>query len=162
MASVRTRLLLIGLPLVAAAVTAALVLRFTGGSDGPGDPARFMTGLIQEIAANDYGGAWATLHPAHQRVATREAYVACEGQTPIPGKLSSVSVVDVSDKQVEVAGEAGTVEGKAVRLELSITGAGPDPIVVTHTSHAVAVAGHWTWILPPDRFAEYRAGRCPS
>lgn len=162
MASVRTRLLLIGVPLLLAAAAAALVLRFAGGSDGPGDPARFMTGLIQEIAANDYAGAWATLHPAHQRVATQEAYVACEAQTPIPGTLSSVSVIDVSDKQVEVAGEAGTVDGKAVRLELSIAGAGPDPIVVTHTSHAVAVAGHWTWILPPERFAKYRAGRCPS
>jgi hypothetical protein len=57
-----------------------------------------------------------------------------------------VSVINVSDKQLEVPGEAGTT----------------DPIVVTHTSHAVAVAGHWTWILPPERFAEYRAGRCPS
>ena len=162
MAPVHTRLLFIGAPLLVAAATAAVVVRFAGGSDGPKDPAGFMTGLMQEIAANDYAGAWATLHPAHQRVATREAYVACEAQSPIPGKLSSVSVLDVSDKQVRVAGEPGTVAGKAVRLELSIAGAGPDPIVVTQTSHAVAVAGHWTWILPPERFAEYRAGRRPS
>jgi hypothetical protein len=73
-----------------------------------------------------------------------------------------VSVLDVSDKQVRVAGETGTVAGKAVRLELSIAGSGPDPIVVAHASHAVAVAGQWTWILPPERFAAYRAGRCPN
>jgi len=162
LASVRTRLLFVGAPLLVAAATAVVVVRFAGGTDGPGDPGGFMTGLIQEIAANDYAGAWATLHPAHQRVATREAYVACEAQSPIPGQLSSVDVLDVSDKQVRVAGETGTVAGKAVRLELSIAGGGPDPIVVAHTSHAVAVAGHWTWILPPERFAAYRAGRCPS
>jgi hypothetical protein len=62
-ASVRTRLLFIGAPLLVAAATAVVVVRFAGGSDGPGDPARFLSGLIQEIAANDYASAWATLHP---------------------------------------------------------------------------------------------------
>ena len=58
--------------------------------------------------------------------------------------------------------DTATVAGKAVRVKLSIAGVGgAAPIVVTHTSHAVAVADHWTWILPPERFAEYRAGRCP-
>jgi hypothetical protein len=160
--SVRTRLLFIGAPLLVAAAAAVLVLLLAGRSSGPGDPARFVTGLVQEIAANDYADAWTTLHPVHQRVATREAYIACEAQSPIPGQLSSVSVLRVADEQVRVAGQEGTVAGKAVRVKLSISGAGSDPIVVTTTSHAVAVAGHWTWILPPERFAEYRAGRCPT
>ena len=80
MRSVRTRLLFVGAPLLAAAVAALLVVRFAGGSDGPGDPAEFVTGLVGQIAANDYADAWAS----------------------------------------------------------------------------------WTWILHPERFAEYRAGRCPS
>jgi hypothetical protein len=42
-ASVRTRLLLIGAPLLLAAVAAAVVVRFGDGSDRPGHPARFMT-----------------------------------------------------------------------------------------------------------------------
>lgn len=162
MRSVRTRLLFVGAPLLAAAVAALLVVRFAGSSDGPGDPAEFVTGLVGQIAANDYANAWASLYPAHQRVATREAYIACEAQSPIPGKLSSISVLHVIDEQVRVAGEQESVAGKAVRVKLSITGAGAAPIVVTHTSHAVAVADRWTWILPPERFAEYRAGRCPS
>jgi hypothetical protein len=36
-----------------------------------------------------------------------------------------------------------------------------EPLVVMHTGHAVAVGDRWTWVLPPARFAEYRAGRCP-
>jgi hypothetical protein len=157
---VRTRLLFVGGPLLAAAIAAGAVFAFTGRADeGPGDPAAFMTNLFTEIAGNDYATAWLTLHPAQQRVATRNAYVSCESQSPIPGKLSSVTVVDVSDEDVQVAGQ-GTAAGKAVRVKLSITGVG-DPIVLTHTGHAVAVGNRWTWILPPERFAEYKAGRCP-
>jgi hypothetical protein len=156
----RTRLLFVGAFLVAAAVAAGVVFAFAGGSDeGPGDPGAFMTNLVEEIAGNDYATAWLTLHPAQQRVAKRDAYVSCESQSPIPGKLSSVTVVDVADEDVQVAGQ-GTTHGKAVRVKLSITGVG-EPIVLTHTGHAVAVGDHWTWILPPERFAEYKAGRCP-
>ena len=156
----RTRLLFVGGFLVAAAVAAGVVFAFARGSDeGPGDPGAFMTNLYEEIAGNDYATAWLTLHPAQQRVATRNAYVSCESQSPIPGKLSSVTIVNVSDEDVEVAGQ-GTSPGKAVRVKLAISGLG-DPIVLTHTGHAVAVDDHWTWILPPERFAEYKAGRCP-
>ena len=96
---------------------------------------------------------------AGERVAKRDVYVSCESQSPIPGKLTSVTVVDIADEDVQVAGQ-GTTHGKAVRVKLSITGVG-EPIVLTHTGHAVAVGDHWTWILPPERFAEYVAGRCP-
>jgi hypothetical protein len=157
----RTRLLFVGGPLLAAGVAASAVLVFTRASDGPGDPAGFLTTVVEQIAGNDYADAWVSLHPAQKLVADRDAYVACESQSPIPGRLASVTVLDVSDEEVRVAGE-GTTPGKAVRLKLSIGGLGGDPVVVTHTGHAVAVAGHWTWILPPDRFADYEAGRCPQ
>src|SRR6266542_5695758 len=101
----RTRLLFVGGPLLAAAVAAALVLAFTRSDDGPGDPAAFMTTLVEQIAGNDYADAWLTLHPSQKRVATQKAYVDCESQSPIPGKLASVTVLDVSDEQVRVAGE---------------------------------------------------------
>ena len=156
----RTRLLFVGGPLLAAAVAAAAVLAFTRSDGGPGDPAPFMTTLVEQIAGNDYSDAWLSLHPAQKRIATQKRYVDCESQSPIPGKLASVTVLDVADEQVRVAGQ-GTTAGKAVRVRLSIGGLGGDPVVVTHTGHAVAVGDHWTWILPPARFADYEAGRCP-
>jgi hypothetical protein len=30
-----------------------------------------------------------------------------------------------------------------------------------HTVHVVAEHGNWTWILPPSRFRDYRADKCP-
>jgi hypothetical protein len=156
------RLLFVGGPLLAAAVAAVLVLELAGGSSGgPGDPADFMSTLYGQIARNDYADAWLTLHPVQQRVASKTAYVTCESQSPIPGKLAALKILGVSDERVSVAGQPGTVAGKAVRVRLSIAQAGSDPVVLVHTGHAVAVGGHWTWILPAERFAEYRAGRCP-
>jgi hypothetical protein len=159
---VRTRLLFAAGPLLVAAVTAGLVIYLARGTDGPGDPGAFMTRLVEQIASNDYAGAWLTLHPDQQRIATRDAYVTCEARSPIPGRLSSVTVLGISDERVRLAAGDGQVAGKAVRLRLSIAGAGAEPVVLTHISHAVAVGGHWTWILPTDRLAEYRAGRCPG
>jgi hypothetical protein len=157
----RTRLLFVGAPLLAAVVAATAVLVIARSDDGPGDPAAFMTTLVEQIAGNNYADAWLTLHPSQKRVATQKVYVDCESQSPIPGKLASVKVLGVSDEQVQVAGK-GTTDGKAVRVRMSIGGLGGAPVVVIHTGHAVAVGDHWTWILPPDRFADYEAGRCPQ
>jgi hypothetical protein len=35
-------------------------------------------------------------------------------------------------------------------------------VVVRDTVHAVRVGGRWAWILPVDRFEDYRAGTCPD
>jgi hypothetical protein len=119
-----------------------------------------MTGLLRQIARNDYDRAWTTLHPSHQRIVTRAEYVRCETESPIPGRLASVNVLGVSDEQVLLAGTPEMVDGKAIRLRLTFSGL-DQPLVVMHTGHAVAVGDRWTWILPQARFAEYEAGRCP-
>jgi hypothetical protein len=119
-----------------------------------------MTGLLRQIARNDYERAWTTLHPSHQRIVTRAEYVRCEAQSPIPGRLDSVKVLNVSDKPVRLAGQAEMVAGKSIRVRLTFSGLA-EPLVVMHTGHAVAVGDRWTWVLPPARFAEYETGRCP-
>jgi hypothetical protein len=35
-------------------------------------------------------------------------------------------------------------------------------VPVTVTAHAVAVKGHWRWILTAKRFASYREKECPG
>jgi hypothetical protein len=157
---VRWRVLLVALPVAAAAAAAALVLRF--GGDDLGDPGQFIAGVVRDLAGNDYEGAWGTLHPLHQGFVARGEYVACEGQSPIPGHVSSLQVLSVADKRLSLPGQTGKIDAKAVRIKLALAVEGGDPIVVTTTGHAVAVGGHWSWILPADRLAEYRAGRCPS
>jgi len=138
-----------------------------GGSSGTGAPGQtpglFMSSLIRQKATGQYELAWKSLHPLHQQVAPEKIYVQCENQTVFPGRLVKVSVMRVKDEPVRIAGEQKTVASKAVTLKVSVNSPGiPKPVVVTDTYHAIAVDGHWTWILTQDNFTEYKAGHCPG
>lgn len=146
---------------VGAGIVAALVVLWPGDGGPSEDPGVFMTGLLRQIASNEYDRAWTTLHPSHQRIVNRADYVRCEARSPIPGRLDSVNVLKVSDERVRLAGTPERVAGKAIRVRLTFSGLAR-PLVVMHTGHAVAFGDRWTWILPPARFADYRAGRCPG
>jgi hypothetical protein len=141
---------------------------WAGGSDDGAkqpsdDPAVFLRGIVSQIANNDYDGVWPSLHPAQQRVATRTLYVRCEQLTPIPGHLDWIRLAATKDERIEVPGDRGTVDSKAVTFELKIS----EPVlkeamVRKVTAHAVAVDGRWRWILNSARFGTYRAKACPS
>lgn len=155
------------LGLAAAAVVVAVLAAGCGSGSAAkqpaDDPAVFLRGIVTSIAANDYGTAWQRLHPAQQRVATRTAYVRCEQLTPIPGHLDWIRVVSAKDVRINVPGDTGTVDSKAVTLRLKLS----EPVlkqsvIVTKTVHAVAVDGRWRWILTPARFGSYRSKSCPG
>jgi hypothetical protein len=137
-----------------------------GGSGGTAqpkdDPVVFLRGIVSGIARNDYASVWPTLHPAQQRIATRAAYLRCEGQDPVVGRLESVTLLKALDERIVVAGAGpALVDSKAVTFRLRLfdpTGESSADVTV----HAVAVAGRWRWILKPRRFAVYRAGGCPT
>jgi hypothetical protein len=161
--------LLVRRPLVIAILSAAILVAAGcgGGSQDSGAPTQtpglFMSSLIREKATGQYELAWQSLHPLHQAVAPEKAYIRCENQTVFPGHLIKVSVVQVKDEPVRIAGEQENVASKAVTLKVAVNSPGiPRPVVVTDTYHAIAVHGHWTWILTADHFAEYLAGRCPG
>lgn len=153
---------------VAAAIVGAVVVfllfdtpSVRSGSDGPsGDPGRFMAGVVRLIGENRYGRAWSTLHPEHKRVASRRQYVACEELTAIPATVRSVQVLGVFDEPFQLT-RALSVPSKAVAVRITLTDAlDPEPYVLRHTVHAVAVGERWAWVLPPERFAAYRDGTC--
>jgi hypothetical protein len=122
-----------------------------------------MSSLIRQKATGQYDLAWKSLHPLHQQVAPEKVYVHCENQTVFPGRLIKVDVLNVKDEPVLIAGQHSTVESKAVTLRVSVNSPGiPKPVVVKDTYHAVAVDGHWTWILTAENFGEYKAGHCPG
>lgn len=125
------------------------------------DPVHFLRGVVKQIAANDYGAVWQKLHPAQQRVATRDAYVQCEQLSPIPGRLDSIRLVGAKTERIEVAGDTGAVDSSAATFRLTISEPALDEsVVVPMTAHAVAVDGHWRWILSPTRFELYRSKSC--
>jgi hypothetical protein len=146
-------------------VLAAAVLAGCGGGgeeeQPAGDPGVFMTRLVRAVAAGNYAKAWQSLYPAHQRVAPRSAYVACERQDHVLGSVAELVVVRVVDERVGIAGETGKSEGASITLRLRMRSPAGEASNITGTFHAVAVHRAWTWILPPDRYEAYREKRCP-
>lgn len=154
--------------LIAILSAAILVVAGCGGGSSetgkPGQgPGLFMSSLIREKATGQYDLAWKSLHPLHQRVAPESVYIRCENLTVFPGRLMKVSVLDVKDEPVQIAGEKSPVASKAVTIKVTVNSPGiPKPVVVKDTYHAVSVDGDWKWILTKENFAQYKAGQCPG
>jgi hypothetical protein len=146
-------------------VLAVAALASCGGEsdqeEAAGDPGVFMSQLVRAVAAGNYAKAWESLYPAHQRVAPRSEYVACERGDHVLGTVAKIVVVRVVDESVGVAGETAKSKGAAITLRLRMRSPAGEASDVTDTFHAVAVEQAWAWILPPDRYHAYRAGRCP-
>jgi hypothetical protein len=130
-----------------------------GGSATPsGDPGVFALKVTRLIAANRYTAAWGDMHPDDKKVAPLPEYVTCEARSPVLVRPSSVEVVGISDKSVGL-GNGHVVATKAVRVRIVFPG---EDNALVHTVHIVAANGHWTWILPPSRFSDYKADRCST
>ena len=163
----RQRVLVAILAVAAAAAiaAAAIVLGSSGGSGNAAqpkdDPVQFLRGVVAQIVGNDYADAWQTLHPAQQRVVSKRDYVRCELQTKIVGHLDSLTLVRAFDDFVLVAGGGvRPVKSKVATFRLRLSEPGVGVITFTHSVHAIAVGGHWRWILTPHRYELYRLGGC--
>jgi len=143
---------------IAAAHGAARTTRWPSlRSAGP-----FMLDDIRYKTDGKWGLAWQTLYPAHQVVARRSVYVACEKATPWPATMQAFELVRVRRARFRVPG-GPVVEGAAVTVRISVPWYGPrDPIRFVHTFHLVPVNGHWTWLLSSQRYALYRRDGCGS
>lgn len=124
-----------------------------------GDAAVFLSHVVGLIAENDYRAAYALLHPDQQRLVSEQEYVACELQSPVPGKLLSLRVLRLVRERIHVAGtDATRVPSTAVTFELLLKGQLPgESAKVDLTAHAVSVAGRWRWILSARRLALHRS-----
>ncbi len=87
------------LPLLAAvAIIAGIVLAHRGSTPQNTTGMResapaFLRSVVTLLMANRYGAAWESLNPAHQAVAPKAVYVACERQSPIRTHLVSLKVL---------------------------------------------------------------------
>lgn len=124
---------------------------------------RFLLAEIEHKVAGEWGEAWQSLYPAHQRVAPRDAFIRCEMATPFPLPLESIHVVRVRAARVDVPGVVHAVPGAAVTVAVELRWYGPrDPITFRHTFHLVPVWGRWTWLLSRDRYNLYDRGACSA
>ncbi len=161
----RRYVLLAVLVAVASVAAGAILLGSRGGSSSTAqpkdDPVVFLKGVVGQIVRNDYSTAWLTMHPAQQRAVSQRDYVRCELQTKVIGRLDSLTVVRAFDDFVIVAGAgARPVKSKVVTFRLRLSEPGVGVVSFTHSVHAVAVGGRWTWILTPHRYELYQAGGC--
>jgi hypothetical protein len=125
------------------------------------DPERTPAGqaqvrFLEELYNGNLDAAYASLHPAYQRIVSSKQFVACTRKTALGG-LHSIDVLDVSDDPVQVPG-SGQVPAKAVRVRLTSTSGGS----TTFVNHEVEVGSSWRWVLNGAAADAYRAGRCPG
>ena len=161
----RVLLAIVAVAVVAAIAAGAIAIGSRGGSGKSSqptdDPVAFLRGVVAQIVRNDYADAWLTLHPAQQRVVSQRDYVRCELQTKIIGHLDSLTLVRAFDDSVLVAGGGmRPVKSKVATFRLRLSEPGVGVITFTHSVHAIAVGGHWKWILTPHRYELYRLGGC--
>lgn len=148
--------------LAAGGVVGAAPRTAAARSAEPDTAVPFVRTVVRLIAENRYDAAWPLLHPSHRLAATRSEYVACERQSPIPGRVVSVRAGAEFDGVVALA-PGVRVESRAVPIRLVLLDlATLERTVVRDTVNAVRVDGRWTWVLPPERIARYRAGVCPD
>lgn len=130
----------------------------------PAEPAgKYMTGVVEDKLANEYEHVWQSLYAPHQRVASLDAYVACESLTPTAGTLIGIKVLRTFNERIRIAGAQRKLMTRAVRVRVMIASPiyTPFPVAIEQTFHAIAVKGQWKWILSADQYAYYSEGTCP-
>lgn len=143
--------------LFAGLAVAALVTGCGGDVDPASTPAgRAQVRFLDELYNGRIERAYATLHPAYQRIVPRSRFVQCTRQSGLGG-LDSIEILDVYDDPVQIPG-GGEAGAKAVRVRLTSS----DGQATTFVNHEVKVGPRWRWILNAAALKAFRAGKCPS
>jgi hypothetical protein len=140
-------------------LVAVVVVAGCGGSSNAqpkDDPGAFAVKVVGQIVHNQYATVWSDLHPTDQKVAPSAEYVQCEARSPVIAQPRTMKVLSVGNESVAL-GDGTFVESKAVHVRLAFAGG----FNLVHTVHVVAAQGKWTWILPAQRFRDYKANKCP-
>ena len=117
----------------------------------------FMTRILREEINGQWSKQWTELNPGHQKLITQSQYVACSRAigTNIGNGKEVFHVLAVQDEPIHVTG----VSEKTAKL-VTISFGRPGITPLTYRLHAVAVDGHWTWILGSAFIAQVEHGRC--
>lgn len=130
-------------------------------AETPGD---FFKRHLECELAREFGRSWDELHPAHQKIVTRERYSRCRAElydrTGVSAELASFGVLEVEDKSIDLP-EIPQTTAKAVTVELVLRAGGRTQSVV-ETLHAIQVENHWVWILSEGALRAYKAGSSPG
>jgi hypothetical protein len=113
--------------------------------------------LIENEYVGNYGTAWDSLHPRHQRFVTRPEYEECRRGIDVRGTIESVLVLSVEDQPLTVFGLPPDTPSKAVRVRVTT-----DETEYTATYHVVKVGDQWRWVLSDQAARGFARGPCPA
>jgi Cu2+-containing amine oxidase len=113
--------------------------------------------VLEQEYFGDYGGAWDTLHPDHQRLVTRQEYFDCRSGIDVQGTIDSVVVLDVRDRPLTVYGLTPRTPAKQVEVRV-VT----DETDYTSTYHVVNVEDSWRWVLSDEAARGFERTDCPA
>jgi hypothetical protein len=113
--------------------------------------------VLEQEYVGDYGGAWDTLHPRHQRFVTRPEYEECRRGIDVVGKIESVLILDVRDRPLNVYGLRPRTPAKAVKVHV-VT----DAREYDATYHVVEVDDDWRWVLTDRAARGFARTACPA
>lgn len=142
------------------AMAAVVVAAGCGGQSPPREQVgTFVTRILREEINGQWGLQWTELHPGHQRLITRAAYVSCSRHmnTDIATGGEIFRVKDVRDAPIHVDGVKERTS-KLVTITFRQNGSTGPPL--TYFVHAIAVHGRWRWILGDKFLAAIARGRC--
>jgi len=131
----------------------------SGGGTTPSEkPGAFITRILREEINGQWGKQWSELHPGHQELISRAAYIACSrGMSTDIGIGNEVfRVIDVRDEPIDVKGVPEKTS-KLVTISFHRRG---NANTLTYRLHAVNDDGRWVWILGARFISEVEHGRC--
>jgi hypothetical protein len=112
--------------------------------------------VLEHEYAGNYGDAWDSLHPRHQRLVNRHEYHECRSGIDVAGTLESVLILDVRDTPLTVYGLRARTPAKAVKVRVAT-----DENEYTSTYHVVRVEQDWRWVLTDRAARGFARSSCP-
>ena len=140
------------------AVVVALAAGCGGGTQAPReDVGVFMTRILREEIDGQWSRQWTELHPGHQKLISRAAYVECSKEigTNFGTNKERFKVVAVENDSIHVRGVPQT----SAKL-VTITVRRPGAPLLTYRLHAVSLGDRWAWILGQRFLDAIGRGRC--
>jgi hypothetical protein len=144
------------------ALTAVLLSALVAGcvlndDEADHDAGTAVKNVLEREYVGDYGTAWDSLHPRHQRLVSRAEYEECRRGIDVAGTLETVLILDVRDEPVTIYGLRPRTASKEVDVRVTT-----DETEYKASYHVVRVGDEWRWVLSDSAARGFARTDCPE